>query len=56
MFNENRMEQQNSYELLNKIDSPSDLRKLPVTALPEVCAELRNKIETGYYPEKLWEK
>lgn len=38
------MEQQNSYELLNKIDSPSDLRKLPVTALPEVCAELRNKI------------
>ena len=38
------MEQQNSYELLNKIDSPSDLRKLPVTALPEVCDELRNKI------------
>ena len=21
-----------------------------------VMAELRNKIETGYYPEKLWEK
>ena len=38
------MEQQASYKLLNKIDSPADLRKLPVEALPEVCSELRNKI------------
>ena len=38
------MEQQASYKLLNKIDSPADLRKLPVESLPEVCSELRNKI------------
>lgn len=38
------MEQQTSYKLLNKIDSPYDLRKLPTEALPEVCAELREKI------------
>lgn len=29
---------------MNKIDSPYDLRKLPTEALPEVCAELREKI------------
>lgn len=38
------MEQPASYELLNKIDSPTDLRQLPVSDLPEVCEELRNKI------------
>lgn len=29
------------YPLLSEIDSPSDLRKLPVEQLPEVCAEIR---------------
>lgn len=38
------MEQTTSYDLLNKIDSPEDLRKLSVEALPEVCNQLRNKI------------
>lgn len=38
------MEQTTSYDLLNKIDSPGDLRKLSVEALPEVCDQLRNKI------------
>ena len=38
------MEQPISYELLNKIDSPKDLRQLPVESLPEVCRELRDKI------------
>ncbi|MCM1377261.1 MAG: 1-deoxy-D-xylulose-5-phosphate synthase [Prevotella sp.] len=30
------------YPLLSKINSPSDLRGLPVERLPEVCAELRS--------------
>ena len=38
------MEQQTSYELLKKIDSPNDLRRLSVEALPEVCDELRDMI------------
>ncbi len=38
------MEQPISYELLNKIDSPEDLRHLPIESLPEVCRELRDKI------------
>lgn len=38
------MEEQVSYELLNKIDTPDDLRKLSAEALPEVCNELREKI------------
>ena len=38
------MEQQTSYKLLNKIDNPDDLRKLPAEDLPEVCTELREKI------------
>lgn len=38
------MDQPISYELLNKIDSPKDLRQLPVESLPEVCRELRDKI------------
>ena len=32
------------YPLLSKIDSPADLRKLPVQELPKVCAELREFI------------
>lgn len=32
------------YTLLSKIDSPEDLRKLPVSQLPEVCKELREDI------------
>ena len=32
------------YKYLNDINSPADLKKLPVTALPEVCAELRDFI------------
>ncbi len=38
------MEQNNSYHLLNGIDSPEDLRHLGVEQLPEVCNELRQKI------------
>ena len=36
--------QENSYNLLNGIDSPQDLRKLDVGQLPEMCQELRQKI------------
>ena len=36
--------QENSYTLLNGIDSPQDLRKLDVGQLPEMCQELRQKI------------
>ena len=36
--------QENSYTLLNTIDSPQDLRKLQADQLPEVCQELRQKI------------
>ena len=32
------------FSLLKKIDSPEDLRKLPVDKLPEVCQELREDI------------
>lgn len=32
------------YTYLNKIDSPADLRALPVEKLPEVCQELRDDI------------
>ena len=32
------------YKYLNKIDSPADLKALPVEVLPEVCAELRDFI------------
>ena len=31
-------------ELLPKIDSPADLRKLPVEKLPQVCAEMREHV------------
>jgi len=32
------------FHYLNKINSPADLRKLPIEALPEVCRELREDI------------
>jgi len=38
------MKQTMSYALLNKIDSPKDLRQLPPESLPEVCKELREMI------------
>ncbi len=33
--------EQFSYQYLNNINVPADLRRLPVSALPEVCAEVR---------------
>ncbi|MBP3775062.1 MAG: 1-deoxy-D-xylulose-5-phosphate synthase [Bacteroidaceae bacterium] len=33
-----------SYPLLNRIDTPSDLRKLPESILPAVCEEIRQEI------------
>lgn len=38
------MTQTDKYPLLQHIDSPADLRKLPLEKLPEVCRELREKI------------
>ena len=38
------MKEESSFELLNKIDSPADLRQLPAEQLPKVCEELRQKI------------
>lgn len=38
------MEQETSYKLLKRIDTPEDLRKLKSEQLPEVCKELRDKI------------
>lgn len=38
------MEQDNSYNLLQSIDTPEDLRHLGADKLPEVCKELRQKI------------
>ena len=38
------MEEKALYKLLNQINTPSDLRKLTVDELPEVCDELREKI------------
>ncbi len=34
-------EADNKYPLLQSIDSPADLRRLPQSALPEVCSEIR---------------
>ena len=54
------MEQTTSYDLLNKIDSPEDLRKLSVEALPEVGTQRRNKItdelsrNPGHFGSSLW--
>lgn len=33
-----------TYNLLNRIATPDDLRRLPVDQLPEVCRELRQDI------------
>lgn len=38
------MEQHASFALLEKINSPKDLRNLPPADLPEVCHELRQRI------------
>ncbi len=38
------MEDKNEYKILAKIDYPSDLRKLKVEQLPQVCDELRKDI------------
>lgn len=38
------MKAQPTYNLLNTIDSPEDLRKLSAESLPEVCNELRQRI------------
>lgn len=38
------MEESANYDILNRINSPEDLRKLPSTDLPRVCDELRNRI------------
>lgn len=35
---------ENNESLLDKINSPADLRRLPVDALPQVCREIRRKI------------
>lgn len=37
-------EHSNTYPYLSKIDSPADLKKLPLEALPAVCGELRRFI------------
>ncbi len=38
------MELHTIYKFLQEIDSPEDLRKLPVEDMPEVCSELRDMI------------
>lgn len=38
------MEETTQHNLLSEINSPEDLRRLPVTALPQVCRELRDFI------------
>ena len=38
------MREEKPFKYLQAIDSPADLRRLPVEALPEVCAELRQDI------------
>lgn len=38
------MAEENNFQLINKINSPADLRKLRVDQLPEVCRELRSFI------------
>lgn len=40
MENENKVGRE-LYPLLSKIDSPADLRQIPVAQLPQVCAEIR---------------
>mgnify|MGYP003459639317 CR=1 FL=1 len=38
------MERENTFDFLPNINSPADLRKLPVADLPKVCDELRRNI------------
>lgn len=38
------MEKENPLTLLQQINSPADLRKLPIALLPQVCDELRRDI------------
>ena len=38
------MTQKEKYPLLSRIDSPSDLRKLRLRQLPQLCRELRADI------------
>ena len=38
------MEKENKYPLLQRIDSPADLRGMEIAELPQVCDELRRKI------------
>ena len=38
------MNDKNTYRLLSQINSPEDLRRLPVEQLPQVCKELRQDI------------
>lgn len=39
-----KMEEKFNYKLLSTVDYPSDLRKLSINQLPELCAELRQDI------------
>ena len=39
-----KMEKAKQFRYLSHIDSPADLRKLPIEALPAVCDELRRDI------------
>ena len=41
------MAEDNNFQLINRINSPADLRKLKVDQLPEVCRELRRFIVRG---------
>ena len=41
------MNSEPTYHLLNSINYPDDLRKLPIDQLPEVCKELRQDIIKG---------
>lgn len=41
MNRETEIQNKELYPLLSKIDSPDDLRKLPIKDLPQVCSEIR---------------
>ena len=38
------MSKENKFDLLNKIQSPADLRKLTIDELPRLCQQLRKDI------------
>ena len=44
MFYKILMEKPVNYDILNHINTPEDLKKLPTDTLPKVCSELRTKI------------